>query len=259
MQALTTVFTPPSWCANRFAVYIDNTGPGTSTLNPQSGWVDPSFTKCVPTQYTEKCPTFSPGICPKNMHIVTSTSHVHDTTTIWTGGCCQSGFMTIDFDPRFLCTSVISTPMAFLLEPNISTADVYTTLSTSSLMLEHDQMTVEWESTDLPNFPSEVAKSYASIMKIAFPLTTDHASPTIPAELAFPQSTQGLVQGLSPSILPLTTSFQLATGRPASGLAPSLSTSDHLSATTISKSSGRLETTMQLILAGWLGIIWQLC
>ncbi|KAI1486526.1 hypothetical protein F5X96DRAFT_673589 [Biscogniauxia mediterranea] len=178
MQALSTVFTPPPWCTNRFAVYIDNIDPGTSTLNPSSGWVDRAFTNCVPTQYTTRCPTFSPGVCPQHMSVVTSTSHVYGTNTVWTGGCCQSGFATVDFEPRFLCTSVISTPMAFLLDPNISTADIYTTLSTSSLMLEHDQMTVQWERTDLPNLPSEVAESYASMMGIAFTPTTQSPSLT---------------------------------------------------------------------------------
>ncbi|KAK7744392.1 hypothetical protein SLS62_010182 [Diatrype stigma] len=46
--------------------------------------------------------------------------------------------------------------MAFLLDPNISTADVYTTLS--HLWIEHDQVTVQWEKTDLRVLPEDVAK-----------------------------------------------------------------------------------------------------
>ncbi|KAI1636847.1 hypothetical protein F4809DRAFT_607363 [Biscogniauxia mediterranea] len=206
-----------------------------------------------------RCPTFSPGVCPQHMSIVTSTSHVYGTKTVWTGGCCQSGFATVDFEPRFLCTSVISTPMAFLLDPNISTADIYTTLSTSSLMLEHDQMTVQWEGTDLPNFPSEVAESYASMMGIEFTPTAHYPSLTVPGRLTVPQSTQDLVYDLPASIQPPTTHFQLATGRPTGSLAPSPTTSNYLSSSTVSGSSRCSNPFMLFIMVGWLGIIWQLC
>lgn len=70
-------------------------------------------------------------------------------------------------DAQYLCTSTVTTSMAFLLDPNISTTDVYTTLS--SIYIEHDQLAVLWEETDLPAFPTEVAAQYASIMNVAVP------------------------------------------------------------------------------------------
>lgn len=60
--------------------------------------------------------------------------------------------------------------MGFLLDPNISTADIYTTLS--DLWIEHDQITVLWEKTDLSVLPKEVALSYASIMGIQSNMAT---------------------------------------------------------------------------------------
>ncbi|KAI0592938.1 hypothetical protein F4775DRAFT_580142 [Biscogniauxia sp. FL1348] len=148
--------------------------------------------------------------------------------------------------------------MAFLLEPNISTADIYTTLSTRSLMLEHDQMTVQWESTDLPKFPSEVAKSYASMMGIEITPTAHHLDPTVPGRLTFPHTTQDLVYDLPSSIKPPTTSFQLAPGRHAGSLSPSPTSSNHLSSSTVSKSSRRFNPFVHFIMVGWLVIIWQL-
>ncbi|KAK8002963.1 xylose isomerase-like protein [Apiospora arundinis] len=164
VAALTTVFTPPPECANRYAVFIASPTPigGTSTNPPSSGWIDPSFTKCNPPQYTNTYPTFSPGVCPKQMSIVSSTSNVDSGKTRWTGACCQSGFSTAEVDPQWICTSSVTTPMPFLLDPNISTADIYTTLS--NIWIEHDQVTVQWEEKDLEMFPSSVATHYASIM-----------------------------------------------------------------------------------------------
>ncbi|KAK8037962.1 hypothetical protein PG994_014729 [Apiospora phragmitis] len=177
VAALTTVFTPPPGCANRYAVFIASPTPigGTSTNPPSSGWIDPSFTKCNPPQYTNNYPTFSPGVCPKQMSIVSSTSRVDGGKTRWTGACCQSGFSTAELDPQWICTSSVTTPMPFLLDPNISTADIYTTLS--NIWIEHDQVTVQWEEKDLAVFPPSVAAHYASIMgKPAAPENTGTAS-----------------------------------------------------------------------------------
>ena len=88
MNALTTVYTPPAWCADRYAVFIA-TPPWDSTNVPSSGWVDPSFTKCIPSQYSSTYPSFSPGICPQPMTIVASESNVSGRRTVWTGRCCQ--------------------------------------------------------------------------------------------------------------------------------------------------------------------------
>ncbi|KAI0887794.1 uncharacterized protein GGS22DRAFT_89202 [Annulohypoxylon maeteangense] len=167
MQALTTVFTASSWCANRYEVYIDNNPYHSSTLSPSSGWVDPSFSKCVPSQYTARFQMISPGVCPGYMTMARTTSNVDGSKTLWTGGCCQSGFTGM---PEYFCNSMVSTPMAFLLQPNISTADIYTTLS--NMWIGHDQITIAWQETDLELLPKEVATKYASIMGIALTTTT---------------------------------------------------------------------------------------
>ncbi|KAK6221986.1 hypothetical protein LQW54_001206 [Pestalotiopsis sp. IQ-011] len=192
--ALTTVFTPPPFCSDRYAVFIGTPTPVgglPSTNTPSSGWIDPSFSTCNPPQYTNAYPTFSPGVCPAGMTIVASSSSIDGAkTTVWTGACCESGFS--QMDAQYLCTSTVTTPMAFLLDPNISTTDVFTTLS--SLYIEHDQLAVLWEETDLPALPTEVAAQYASIMNVAvqtpnIPVTDDITTTAIqsPAASIIPQ------------------------------------------------------------------------
>ncbi|KAI1843747.1 hypothetical protein JX266_010006 [Neoarthrinium moseri] len=170
LAALTTVFTPPPSCAGRYAVFIGSPTPiggALSTNTPSSGWIDPSFSSCVPPEYTNTYPTFSPGVCPSGMSIISSASDVQGSRTVWTGACCQSGFETMEIDPRYICTSSVTTPMGFLLDPNISTTDIYTTMS--NLQIEHDQLMVVWEESDLAALPTNVAVQYASIMGVVVP------------------------------------------------------------------------------------------
>lgn len=89
MAGLTTLFTPALWCSNRFAVFVDDHAPGTSIIPPSSGWVDPSFTRCIPAQYTTPYPTFSPGVCPAHMQVVKHSFGSHDGKSVWTAACCQ--------------------------------------------------------------------------------------------------------------------------------------------------------------------------
>ncbi|KAK6080599.1 hypothetical protein SCUP234_05145 [Seiridium cupressi] len=99
-------------------------------------------------------------------------------------------------DPQYLCTSSVTTPMGFLLDPNISTADIYTTMS--NLYVEHDQMMVLWEETDLPILPASVAAQYASIMGVATPTpsSTTQMNTTLsmqsPGALVTPQPTPAI-------------------------------------------------------------------
>ncbi|KAI0466571.1 hypothetical protein F4859DRAFT_497231 [Xylaria cf. heliscus] len=175
MVALTTLFTHSSWCSNRFVVFVDDHAPGTSIIPPSSGWIDPSFTKCIPTQYTTAYPTFSPGVCPAHMIILDIEVKVHNSKEVYTAACCQSGFSPMSVDSGYLCTSIITSPMAFLLDPNITTADIYTTLP-PELRIEHDQVTVQWEPTGLALFPIVVSSQYARLMGITAPPSTDNVA-----------------------------------------------------------------------------------
>lgn len=73
----------------------------------------------------------------------------------------------MEINPQYICTSYVTTPMGFLLDPNISTTNIYTTMS--SLAVEHDQVMVLWEESDLPGLPSEAVVQYASIMGVTAP------------------------------------------------------------------------------------------
>ncbi|KAI0906038.1 hypothetical protein F4823DRAFT_631951 [Ustulina deusta] len=213
MAALTTLFTPASWCSDRFAVFVDDHAPGTSIIPPSSGWVDPSFTKCIPMQYTTAYPTFSPGVCPVHMQIVKHTFDIHDEPGI----DHVSGFSPMSIDPQYMCTSTITSPMPFLLDPEISTADVYTTLA-PELWIEHDQVTVQWEPSDLKLFPVGVASQYKLMMGITAQPSTDNAvSPTAESVMATTPPTSTPVPAPAPALTttsvlwPTTTTSQTST------------------------------------------------
>jgi len=255
MQALSTRFTPSPWCSDRYAVFIDDHAPATSIIPPSSGWADPSFTRCIPSQYTTAYPTFSPGVCPNQMEIVKSTSKIHDGKTIWTAACCQrythtemvsrglnrfqkadklynSGFSPLSIDPEYLCTSNITSPMTLLLDPNISTADAYATLvppvalASELLWIVHDQITVEWEQRDLKLFPKDVVSQYTHIMGITELATSigqtmssgTHATiQASPADTRTPLILSKLTSKAAPSVaVTITTLMQTPTNGAAS-------------------------------------------
>lgn len=144
--------------------------------------------------------------------------------------------------PEYLCTSSITTPMAFLLIPNISTTDIYTTLP-PPLWIEHEQISVQWEQGDLKLFPADVASHYAFIMGITDSPLTSTASTATTSILATPAATP----------TPLTsgaTSSSGATSTSAATSVPSVTTTrssaqssseDHTSTT--STTEGQLRET----------------
>ncbi|KAI1211231.1 uncharacterized protein F4807DRAFT_466556 [Annulohypoxylon truncatum] len=112
-----------------------------------------------------------------------TTSNIDGSKTLWTGGCCQSGFTGM---AEYYCNSMVSTPMAFLLLPNISTADIYTTLS--NMWIGHDQITIGWQETDLKLLPKEVATNYASIMGIPLATTTRESESSVTTHTTYSTS-----------------------------------------------------------------------
>ncbi|KAI1097381.1 hypothetical protein F4804DRAFT_175101 [Jackrogersella minutella] len=226
MQALTTVFTAPSWCVSRFAVAIDNNPFHSSTSSPSRGWADPSFSQCIPSQYTDNLQTMSPGVCPGYMTIARTTSNVDGGKTLWTGGCCQSGFSDMS---GYYCTSTVTTPMAFLLLPNITTTDIYTTLS--NMWIEHDQMAVAWQETDLKILPEEIVTRYASIMGITLTTTTFESPATTHTASAATEGTSSTIATTTPTdtvvVIPVTDSpTGLTTGTAETLTASSTTSSD---------------------------------
>ncbi|KAI0390349.1 hypothetical protein F5Y17DRAFT_70406 [Xylariaceae sp. FL0594] len=275
MQPLSTRFTPSPWCSNRYAVFIDKNTHHSSTIPPSSGWFDPSFTRCIPSQYTTAYPTFSPGVCPHQMEIVRSRSRVHHGKTTWIAACCQrcaenamtlgrtnwlqgetnvitmdnSGFAPLSIDPEYMCTSNITSPMTFLLDPNISTTDIYTTLTppaaptSEPLWIVHDQITVQWQKSDLKLFPEEVASQYARIMGFAGATTTSTGEDISKDTRTIPQVSSTSASNTEPSksvtvtaLITEMSSFQHDSS-PTSIGSPSISESQ-LITTTITAASG---------------------
>ncbi|KAI1402777.1 hypothetical protein F4819DRAFT_453343 [Hypoxylon fuscum] len=262
MQALTTVFTAPSWCLDRFVVYIDTDARHSSTLSPTRGWNDPSFSQCVPSQYTTSLQVLSPGICPDYMTIARTTSEVNGSKTSWTGGCCQSGFSDMD---GYFCTSTVTTLMAFLLEADVSTTDIYTTLS--DLWIEHDQLTVGWQESDLKAFPKEVGQRYASIMGITL-ATTSESSTSTTAQKATQAASVSTTSAMATSTsTPTTMSPQVATSTPTETAtvvpitdSTSTTTSNHPSSQpTTSDGGSRLKWQILISLVTWVLFASVLC
>ncbi|KAI0386450.1 hypothetical protein F5Y04DRAFT_244085 [Hypomontagnella monticulosa] len=246
-QALTTVFKAPLWCWDRFAMFIDDNPYHSSTLSPSRGWVDPSFSKCVPTQYTDSQQTLSPGVCPDYMTIARSDSNIQGSKTTWFGGCCQSGFSDMS---GYYCTSTVEAPMAFLLAANISTTDIYTTLS--NLWIEHDQMTVAWQETDLKNIPKEVATGYASIMGMGIVTTT---ITTTPSDAATP-TTGSPTEGSSVTVATQTSMVPSSTASAAKSSKKTATTTSECSSTATPCGSGRrISPKLVTPLVAWL-VVW---
>lgn len=107
----------------------------------------------------------------------------------------------------YFCTSTVTTPMAFVLQANISTADVYTTLS--DLWIEHDQMTVAWQETDLNDLPPEIRSQYGAIMGLSVTTSTESSTTS--------QSTQAATGRVTSTIAIATSTTDSASGVPSSG------------------------------------------
>ncbi|KAI1772257.1 hypothetical protein F4818DRAFT_180573 [Hypoxylon cercidicola] len=246
MQALTTAFAAPSWCLDRFAVYIDNNPYHSSTLAPSRGWIDPSFSNCVPSQYTGSLQVFSPGVCPDYMTIARTTSTVDGSKTTWTGGCCQSGFSATG---EYYCTSTVTTPMAFLLAANISSLDIYTTLS--DLSIEHDQMTVAWQETDMEVLPTDITSQYGSIMGPSVAITGAESSTTAQITQATTGRITSTIVTATLTTEPTTSTTEPTTSTVGSTTAARNTTSAHTSSSSPMSSGSRLLWRAVIALAVW--------
>ncbi|KAK5628956.1 hypothetical protein RRF57_004671 [Xylaria bambusicola] len=92
---LTTIFTPPAYCQNRF--YVTETEPDSDGFyhitNIYSYTDDPLYRSCQPDP-DAFLNSYSPAVCPYNMDIATVTSWTFDSTNgdgwVWYQDlCCQ--------------------------------------------------------------------------------------------------------------------------------------------------------------------------
>ena len=143
----------------------------------------------------------------------------------------HSGFTTPDINPDFFCTSAVTAPIPLLLIPAITTTDIYTTLP-GVKSIQHDQVTVLWEETDLSVLPRQVAGQYASMMGLTGvpaltvdiaatnPPTTSADTPS-PSPSIGPSSTPPLPPAItSTSSSSISTSTDDAASSPAASLMP---------------------------------------
>lgn len=111
-------------------------------------------------------------------------------------------------NPDFFCTSAVTAPIPLLLIPAITTTDVYTTLP-GVKSIQHDQITVLWEETDLSILPRQVAGQYASMMGLTgVPALTVDIAASNPAMTSAdsPSPAPSTGPSLTPPLPPATTS-----------------------------------------------------
>ncbi|KAH9906882.1 hypothetical protein F4778DRAFT_602523 [Xylariomycetidae sp. FL2044] len=146
---LTTIFTPPSSCADRFYGEASH-----DTVT--SGIGDPLFWACQPPQNDERN-EFSPGVCPAQMSVASRESAGSTFTDI----CCQRGF---NWWPQIGCGISIDETIIALKWPDILTTDVWMALSQVTAL--HTPILALWQAKDLSLFPSDIASQRAPVAGI---------------------------------------------------------------------------------------------
>ncbi|KAI1812542.1 hypothetical protein GGS20DRAFT_17724 [Poronia punctata] len=186
-EPLTTIFTPPDSCRNRY--YIQEITGGYETFQGiHSDSTDRLFWSCQPdpSAYSN---IYSPGACPYLMETVAVSSFTADadatrfsilsapTSTVRGSGtvgadltymdiCCQSGFAW-DF---VSCYSVVSTPTLVLVAPSIFSRDIW--VSVSRVQAWHTPIHALWQPTDISLFPPEIRRQKSSIIESGWGLTS---------------------------------------------------------------------------------------
>jgi len=88
VPALTTIFTPPASCSNRWLA-AEQTGIAWSTYS-RDGYqppVDPIYYSCLPERL--RGPHYSPGVCTDGQTIADITKYEAGTRTMWQAQCCK--------------------------------------------------------------------------------------------------------------------------------------------------------------------------
>ncbi|KAH7090802.1 hypothetical protein FB567DRAFT_300146 [Paraphoma chrysanthemicola] len=184
---LTTVFTPPASCNDRWlAAETPTIAWSTYSRDGYSLPVDQLYYSCLPRNL--KGPHYSPGVCTQGQTIAGITKYEAGSRTMWQAQCCDSGLtisvQTIQNSPVPMCVSAIATPLpvrALITTTYTNGAsssyyeDVVNDRSTISNMTTMtrgtavaDPLYVAWEATDLSKFPIAYATSLAQKIGVAF-------------------------------------------------------------------------------------------
>ncbi|KAI8629887.1 hypothetical protein F5Y19DRAFT_474826 [Xylariaceae sp. FL1651] len=156
LPALTTTFTPPNECRNRYWVSVISedifTGDGL-----HSDASDRLYHSCQPDP-SAVGNYYSPGMCPEFMDIVTVWSRTLDDPDDlqFMDICCQRGFV-YDY---YSCISLVPSTNA-LIAPLITTADEKTYVA--GLTAHHYPIFAAWHTADLSSFPNDVSSRKLSI------------------------------------------------------------------------------------------------
>ncbi|KAF2829615.1 hypothetical protein CC86DRAFT_379163 [Ophiobolus disseminans] len=194
VPALTTVFTPPASCSNRWLA-ADNPSIAWSTYS-RDGYtppVDPIYYSCLPERL--RGPHYSPGVCTDGQTIAGITKYEAGARTMWQAQCCKSGLtisiQTVQGSAAPMCVSSIATPLAVralvtttytngassfyeLVINDKSTISSISTLSRGTAVA--DPLYVAWEASDLSLFPVGYATLLAQKIGVSFTPTATPAS-----------------------------------------------------------------------------------
>ncbi|KAI0098937.1 hypothetical protein GGR51DRAFT_565348 [Nemania sp. FL0031] len=154
-RPLTTIFTPPPLCENRYYVEAKANGYFTERgIFSDTG--DRLYQPCQPDPKAHDN-HYSPGACPSNMEIATVLSSASDGTTDMTG---------FVWDLQS-CYSMVPTSTTVLVAPTVSTLDEY--VSVSQIRAWHPPVMAVWQTTDLSLFPSDVMSQKSNIVEYGWP------------------------------------------------------------------------------------------
>ncbi|KAI3325844.1 hypothetical protein HD806DRAFT_552255 [Xylariaceae sp. AK1471] len=200
--ALTTIFTPPSLCKNRYYVEVLTKSIATDQ-GISSGISDRLYRSCQPDPEAYQN-YYSPGACPYLMNIaavssITPSSAPNGTSAALLLAKDQAHVWILDTNKRGLfnsgfvwdfnrCYSIVSTTTTVLIAKYVITTDAF--IAVSQIHAWHDPIMAIWQTTDLSLFPSEVGRQKASIAKYGLDAFSTSSVALTPTESSKPPSTQ---------------------------------------------------------------------
>ncbi|PVI04075.1 hypothetical protein DM02DRAFT_652094 [Periconia macrospinosa] len=186
---LTTIYTAPSSCSNRWmmnATQTVNDAPVSiafSRILPNALY-DPEYLTCQPFAVA---PTYSPGVCPDGHTIAEVTEHQVSKTAggmdrYWQASCCKSG-LRFGAATKGLCYSSVTAPLA--VHGLVTGRDKASGMTVTAYEFNNDGSTVRrmeimtrglaiadpvivgWQIQDLEAFPSTYASSLAKMIGVS--------------------------------------------------------------------------------------------
>ncbi|KAF2133981.1 hypothetical protein P153DRAFT_353197 [Dothidotthia symphoricarpi CBS 119687] len=199
IRPLTTVYTPPSSCVDRWI----QPNPLDTVISSVLGYASRMYLSC---QAGGIAPTYSPGVCPSGQRLRNITEYQFSnggSDRAWKGICCSGCWSSFSTSVTAYRPGTVLIPTFYSYSTGISSYTVVsynyelttnTTILTTGRM-SADAVVVYWQASDLPKFEPEYASALATHLGLTFTATT--SAGTVHVETATPASTSGLPRSTS--------------------------------------------------------------